>query len=358
MADSFNELWGIGSHSDDADVAALWPLNESSGTRADSVGSLDLTDNNTVGSGTGPWGGTAADFELDNSESLSHADHATLDPGDTDYFFHVRVKLESKPASEDMTILAKDEIEVTDRQYRLQWDNGNDRFQWFVFDSSDSVAGGVLANTLGSPSLGAWYDILVWHSATDNEVGIRVNGGTADTSATTAAAGTGSAQFFIGQRDDGSGDMHFDGLISSVGMWSRVPTTSDGDELSAGPEPVNSVAPALSGTEQVGQTLSCTSGTWGLASPFSSGTNGTVTYAYQWTRSNDAGGTGESDIGGATSSTYTPVSADEGKFIRCRVRASNTGGYDADADTNSDMSGAIEAAPNTGAALLMAMIGQ
>jgi hypothetical protein len=38
------------------------------------------------------------------------------------------------------------------------------------------------------------------------------------------------------------------------------------------------------------------------------------------------------------------VTADVGKFIRCRVRASNTGGHDPDADTNSNFTGAIQAA--------------
>lgn len=51
----------------------VWHLNETSGTRVDATkNSYDLTDNNTVLSGTGKLG-TAADFEFTNSEYLNAA---------------------------------------------------------------------------------------------------------------------------------------------------------------------------------------------------------------------------------------------------------------------------------------------
>lgn len=124
--------------------------------------------------------------------------------------------------------------------------------------------------------------------------------------------------------------------------WGRgALTTAEVGQLVAGAELVNSVAPAVSGTETEDETLSVTTGTWALPAPLAAESNGTASYAYQWTRSNDGAGAGEADISGATSSTYTLQSADVGKFIRCRVRASNDGGYDPDADTNSDFTGSI-----------------
>ena len=83
--------------------------------------------------------------------------------------------------------------------------------------------------------------------------------------------------------------------------------------------PVNTVAPVVSGTATVGQTLSTTNGTW-------TGTP-TPTFAYQWQR-------GASNIGGATSSTYVIQSADIGSTIRCVVTATNTVGS-ASANSNS-----------------------
>jgi hypothetical protein len=77
------------------------------------------------------------------------------------------------------------------------------------------------------------------------------------------------------------------------------------------PGPINTVNPVISGTAEVGQVLTTTNGTW-------TGTP-TITFAYQWTRN------GES-ISGATSSTYTVQSADQGFQIRCRVTATNPDG--------------------------------
>lgn len=82
--------------------------------------------------------------------------------------------------------------------------------------------------------------------------------------------------------------------------------------------PVNSVAPAISGTRFVGYTLTSTTGTW---------SNSPTSYAYQWRR-------GGSNISGATSSTYELVDADIGASITCRVTASNGDGAGSPATSN------------------------
>lgn len=97
--------------------------------------------------------------------------------------------------------------------------------------------------------------------------------------------------------------------------------------------PTNSVLPAISGTEQVGQTLTSTSGTWA---------NSPSGYAYQWQVSDD-GSTGWSNISGATSSTYTLQASEAAKYVRCVVTATNSGGS---ASASSAASGAIAAAPS------------
>lgn len=325
----FNALWGLGANGNDADALALYPLTEASGTRADRLGTSDLTDNNTVGSGTGVWGEVCADFEASNTELLSAASSAVFDRGDTDWFLNVWVKLESKTAA---FMVCKDKGSGA-RQWRLDYDSASDRFRWFVFDSSNNVAGTVTANTIGSPSVGTWYNITVWHSATDNEVGIRVNGGTAETSATTAAASTGVTGFRVGSGGEGGTEYPYDGLMAALGLWSRVPTTADGSELSGGPEPVTASAQGLAGTAQQGETLTATPAGWGLPSPLDGGTNGDITNGFRWTRSDDDSGTNEADIAGATSSTYTQVEADVGKYLRCWISGTNDGGNDPAADT-------------------------
>ncbi|HUA06327.1 MAG TPA: DUF4038 domain-containing protein [Solirubrobacteraceae bacterium] len=80
--------------------------------------------------------------------------------------------------------------------------------------------------------------------------------------------------------------------------------------------PVNQTAPAISGTSQVGQTLSTSNGSW-LNSPTS--------YSYQWEDCDSLGITC-SAINGATQSTYTLQSGDVGDTIRSLVTATNAGG--------------------------------
>ena len=86
-----------------------------------------------------------------------------------------------------------------------------------------------------------------------------------------------------------------------------------------GASPANTVAPVISGTPTVGQTLSSTTGTW-------TG-NPTPTYTYQWKR-------GVSNISGATSSTYILVQEDATFAVTCEVTATNVLGS-ANATSNS-----------------------
>jgi hypothetical protein len=70
---------------------------------------------------------------------------------------------------------------------------------------------------------------------------------------------------------------------------------------------------------QDGETIDATTGTWA-----SSGSSG-ITYAYQWLRCNNFGESC-SDIGGATSASYTLTASDVDSRIRVRVTASTTDG--------------------------------
>ena len=48
------------------------------------------------------------------------------------------------------------------------------------------------------------------------------------------------------------------------------------------------------------------------------------TYSYQWKLANDAAGTGAANIPGEVTTKYTPVLADDGKYLACEVSASDT----------------------------------
>jgi hypothetical protein len=92
--------------------------------------------------------------------------------------------------------------------------------------------------------------------------------------------------------------------------------------------PANTVAPALSGTHNVGQTMTCSTGTW-------TGT-AVISYTYQWKRDGVA-------IGGETASTYVLTSSDLAPAsIKCTVTATNgVGSASADSNAITDVAAAV-----------------
>lgn len=108
------------------------------------------------------------------------------------------------------------------------------------------------------------------------------------------------------------------GANNNIGWGkSQLDSWSGATDIDGGNAPVNSVAPAITGTAQEGQTLTCSTGTW----------SGSPTYTYQWKRNG-------SNIGSATNSTYVLVTADVSQSIKCTVTATNfTGSATADSNT-------------------------
>ena len=96
--------------------------------------------------------------------------------------------------------------------------------------------------------------------------------------------------------------------VTATNIAGSTSATSNAITAQTFTAPVNTVAPAITGTAQEGQTLTSSTGTW-------TG-NPTPTYSYQWKRNG-------SNIGSATNSTYTLVTADVGQSIKCTVTATN-----------------------------------
>ncbi|MBV8257486.1 MAG: hypothetical protein JO073_06665 [Actinobacteria bacterium] len=82
------------------------------------------------------------------------------------------------------------------------------------------------------------------------------------------------------------------------------------------PAPSASAAPRITGTPTVGATLTGDGGTWNDSS---------ATFAYQWQRCDATGGSCAA-IAGATASTYTPTTDDQGSQIRLEVTATDAAG--------------------------------
>ncbi|HEY7399201.1 MAG TPA: hypothetical protein VH538_12910 [Gaiellaceae bacterium] len=102
-------------------------------------------------------------------------------------------------------------------------------------------------------------------------------------------------------------------LLAAVSVAALV---AAGFSQAASP-PTNQSPPTISGTTQVGQTLTADNGKWNGATP--------ITYTYRWQRCDQNGGSCAS-ISGATDKTYALKPVDSGNTLRVRVTAKNSDG--------------------------------
>jgi chitodextrinase len=109
-------------------------------------------------------------------------------------------------------------------------------------------------------------------------------------------------------------------VVTNSNAYGSASATSDPTAVVADPGPIapsNTSPPTISGTAQMGQTLTADPGQWAGTQP--------ISYAYQW-QSCDQNGANCSDIVGATSQTYTLTIFDVGNTVDVEVTASNTAG--------------------------------
>ncbi len=142
------------------------------------------------------------------------------------------------------------------------------------------------------------------------------NGGSGDGSNCTAITGPTTSSYTLRNAD--------------VGRTIRVRVTATNSANESGVAASNATAivaaaavprftspPTISGTPQLGQTLTANTGTWTGTQP--------ISYGYSWRRCDKNGGSC-SVISGATKPTYTIPSSDSGATLRIRVTATNTRG--------------------------------
>jgi hypothetical protein len=207
------------------DLKAYWKLNETSGTRSDSVNSHDLTDNNTVGYTSSGVVGNAASFTKANSEYLSVADTADLQTGDINFSISAWVKFDTLTGATVYGIAARNTT-GSNREWTLDHYAGTG-WRMYVYGSGGTGVGNV-TNT-HTPSTGTWYHVVAWHSSTSNQVGIAINDGTPVTASTSGAPTVKSGiTFTLGEL---GGSNYHDGDIDEVGFWKKVLSGDEIEEL-------------------------------------------------------------------------------------------------------------------------------
>jgi hypothetical protein len=212
-------------------LISSWELNEASSNALDSHGSNTLTPTGgAIGAAAGPNGvGGSRDFESGDTEWFAIADNASVSTGDIDFTIEAWVNIESLTGA-DQDIVSKYETSGNQREYRLFYNTASARFSFAMSATGTSQSGAILAN--GTPSTGTWYQLIAWHDATNNEMGIAVN---AEASPATSAYSSGvfdsTASFQLGARGTTSPSAYFDGLMAKVRLWKRILTSQERTDL-------------------------------------------------------------------------------------------------------------------------------
>jgi len=204
-------------------LVSFWKLDEASGSRADSHGSNTLTDNNTVGQGASitaaPYS-TAADMVAANSEFLSDTDNAELSTGDVNFCFSFWVKFDSVSQNQPVLCKAVSPWSATNEEYRLLLLSSG-TLRWRV---SDGVSAAGTVNSSASFSAGSWYHVYCWHDSVGNEVGIRIDDTTEDTTSYSAGGQDTAGEFWVGK--EGYVPTYADCQIQALAYWKGSLKTS------------------------------------------------------------------------------------------------------------------------------------
>lgn len=322
MAASFNELMGIGSHSEDADAVAWWPLQDDAAntTIADQwsgghTGTLLGGENTEDKAAAGPNDYLTSSQHLDGG-----SDRITC--GDIDFSG-------SSASFTFLTWLRADAYSGTQAIVEKAASSSSRALQVFSHQTADYMRGQLFdgSNNPRADSNGlANWPALTWHSlafvrdVANTQMRMYRNGA-ADTDASNNVAFTtdfnDASEVVLGGSASNGLDGRWDGRLAGSAIFSRALTAAEISQYDNGPELNYSSGVSFSdaGVFNVG--------TWSLPSPFASGSNGTPTYSVIAV---NAAGT---VLDTASTATGTlDLSANAGNTCYLLARASNTGGYD------------------------------
>jgi len=217
-------------------LVSYWKLDETSDgsgavTRNDSHGINHLTDNGTTASGTGNLN-NGADFESGNSAYLSIPDASQSGLDITgDLSVSMWIKFETVATT---YLLQKGFEGNVQRSYVISWDSNTLGFQ----TCSDGV-GGAGVNQAWTPSTATWYHICLMYTSSIPSVDMYINGteisGSSKTTLDTPIHNGTSDFALAGASSPGA---YFDGIMDEVGIWAKVLSVAEKDQLYNGGTPL------------------------------------------------------------------------------------------------------------------------
>lgn len=196
-----------------------WRLDETSGTRTDIAGAVNLTDVNTVTSTTGKQT-NAAVFVAANTEYLERTGGAGIPGGQTfSYAFWFQT---SSLNSQRVIINGWNNVSADTHHINRRADN---KMEFAIH------AGGIpgtyqMVTNSTTVTTGTWYFLYCERNQAGGTIKISINNGTAD-SATDGGISipTTSDTYRIGNYINAS--LPWDGLADEVGIWSRILTAAE-----------------------------------------------------------------------------------------------------------------------------------
>ena len=197
-------------------LVSWWDLDETSGTRVDSVGSNDLTDQNTVGFISGKIGNAAA-FVAANNEVL----HVSADFFTGDYT--ISLWTDMSLAGTKYVLAGYDPVANLNGP-KLYWTNATNRYSFLHDGSVGAIVDVATTSQWRHLVLWAEDDTLYFTSSTSNtpgEIGSVTRGHTG-ISGPFVLGGTVNGGTFTGSLTD---------AIDLCGVWSRVLTADERTEL-------------------------------------------------------------------------------------------------------------------------------
>ena len=226
-ADEQTELWndGLGRTYAELQVpptiltsmVSYWELNVDSGTRVDSHGPNNLTDNDTVTQSLGKRG-YSAQFVRTNTEWLSVTAGHGLEAGNRDFSMCGWIYADTLPS---LAIVGgvSDGSGPSDIDYVVQLESSTLKF--YVEDTGNhSVSSSVTITT------DTWFFVYVEYEANTNLMGISVNGGALETAVGPTTPNNMGGPFALGQ-GIGISSRFWDGRIDLWGFWARRLTSTE-----------------------------------------------------------------------------------------------------------------------------------
>lgn len=343
---SYNSNVGIGASSEPAAMTCWLLLQDTTGTSATDQSS-DANPGTISGMGanptttTGPTSYLTSAFDFDGTDDIVTLDADTVVGGANPRTYACWVRADSGADNRFLDVGSISNA-GTGTGFNLARGNTGADLRLGFFGH------GVTCGNNSFP-IDTWMHVAVRvnDSAADTgDVDVFINGvkqtlTTTFGSAVTLNTDNTTNRYLGGGRTTASGYEYFNGKIAEYIAYSSALSDADIADLATGPEPEVTTAPTISGSTPSGSTLTCSGQAAALPSPFASGSNGTITWSYQWTNSVSG------DIGGETSSTYTSQASDVGDGVGCDVLPSNDGGSSAAEETSSSNTITVTSAAST-----------